>query len=59
MLDKKEIAGKFIFDQDSKRFHRFKIEAEAGIVGMIYVPKDSHSIPKKIVLEYGDKKEGE
>ena len=28
MDEKKEITGQFRFDQDSKRFHRFKIETE-------------------------------
>jgi len=59
MTEKREITGKFIFDQDSKRYHRFKIEVETGIVGNIYVPKNAEVIPKKIVLEYSDKKEGE
>ena len=30
--EKKEVKGKFRYEQDSKRYHRFQIEAEAGIV---------------------------
>lgn len=30
MSDKKEIKGNFRYEQDSKRFHRFQIETEAG-----------------------------
>ncbi len=54
MDDKTEINGQFRFDQDSKRFHRFKIETETGIVGIVYIPKDmgGEKLPKKITLEY-------
>jgi hypothetical protein len=57
MSDKKEIKGKFRYEQDSKRFHRFKIETDTdtGVVGTVYVPKDKVTMPKKIVLEYADK----
>ena len=55
MDQKKEIVGKFRYEQDSKRFHRFQIETDAGIVGTVYVPKDKESIPKKLVLEYAAK----
>ena len=48
----KEITGKFRYEQDSKRYHRFKIETGAGIVGTVYVPKDRDSMPKKLILEY-------
>ena len=57
MTGEKEITGKFRFDQDSKRFHRFKIETESGIVGTVYIPKDmgGDKLPKKITLEYANK----
>ena len=55
MSEEKEITGKFRFDQDSKRFHRFQVETDVGIVGTIYVPKDKESMPKKITLEYANK----
>ena len=57
MAETTEAKGIFIFDQDSKRFHRFRIEGEDGIVGNLYVPKDCKGVPKKIVLDY--KKDGE
>ena len=56
MSEEKEIIGKFRYEQDSKRFHRFKIETDTGVVGTVYVPKDKISIPKKIILEYADKR---
>ena len=55
MSEKKEVTGRFRFDQDSKRFHRFQIETDVGIVGTIYIPKDKESMPKKIILEYENK----
>ena len=55
--DKKEITGQFRFDQDSKRFHRFQIETDVGVVGTLYIPKDlgGSKLPKKITLEYASK----
>ncbi len=55
MSEEKEVKGKFQYEQDSKRYHRFKIETDTGIVGTVYVPKDKESIPKKLVLEYAAK----
>jgi hypothetical protein len=52
MSDEKEILGKFRYEQDSKRYHRFKIETDSGIVGTVYVPKDRQSMPEKLILEY-------
>ena len=51
----KGITGKFRYEQDSKRFHRFQIETDCGIVGTVYVPKDIEVMPKKLVLKYGGK----
>jgi hypothetical protein len=50
--NKKEIEGTFKFDQDSKRFHRFKVECGKEIVGTIYIPKTSEGIPEKLILTY-------
>ena len=50
--EKDHVSGKFRYDQDSKRYHRFKIETDVGIVGTVYVPKDKQSMPKKLILEY-------
>ena len=57
MGGKKEITGQFRFDQDSKRFHRFQIETDVGVVGTLYIPKDlgGSKLPKKITLEYASK----
>lgn len=55
MSDSTEAKGSFIFDQDSKRFHRFRIEGENGIVGNIYIPKDCKELPEKIVLDHNRK----
>ena len=52
-----EVTGKFKYDTDSKRYHRFQIETEQGIVGTVYVPKDLEPIPDRIVLHRADKEE--
>jgi len=54
MDERKEVTGQFRFDQDSKRFHRFQIETDVGVVGTIYIPKDmgGSKLPKKIILDY-------
>ena len=52
MSEKKGVKGLFRYEQDSKRFHRFQIETDAGIVGTVYVPKYIEAMPKKLVLEY-------
>ena len=49
MDEQKEIKGKFSFDGDSKRYHRYKFEADNGVVGALYVPKDS-KIPERVIL---------
>jgi hypothetical protein len=51
MTDTKEVKGSFKYEQDSKRYHRYKIEAPGGIVGTVYFPKDTEEIPRRIVLE--------
>ena len=57
MTEEKEIIGKFRYEQDSKRFHRFKIETNTGIVGTVYVPKNKTSMPKKLILHYANKEQ--
>ncbi len=52
-----EINGNFRFDQDSKRYHRFQIETEVGVVGTVYVPKKMDGMPKKLILVYAGQKE--
>ena len=56
-MAKKDEIGKLVafYDRDSKRFHRFLIDAnELGIVGNIYVPKGKETTPTvklEVVLE--------
>jgi hypothetical protein len=54
-MKEKEIKGLFKYEQDSKRYHRFKIETDYGIVGTIYIPKNIQTMPKKLSLDYADK----
>lgn len=58
MSDEKELRGLFSYEQDSKRYHRFKIEMDTGIVGTVYVPKDKQSMPNKLILEYVNRGQG-
>lgn len=37
------------YNQDSKRFHRYLIDEGQGIVGNLYIPKDSE-IPKEVTI---------
>jgi hypothetical protein len=58
IMDKtQEVEGKFKFDQDTKRFHRFRIECDSDLVnGTIYIKKERNGarLPKKITLTYAD-----
>lgn len=47
-----EVKGLFRYEQDSKRFHRFRIETGEGITGCLYIPKELTPMPKKLVFEY-------
>jgi hypothetical protein len=38
------------YDQDSKRYHRYVIDEGQGIVGNIYIPKNSE-IPKELTIK--------
>ena len=46
-----ETKGTFKYSGDSKRFHRYELKAEDGIVGSLYVPRDIDKIPDKLVWE--------
>ena len=55
--EKSEVKGKFRFEKDSKRYHRFQIETNVGIVGTVYVPKSAGGIPSRLILENANKDE--
>ena len=55
-MNEKEIKGLFKYQQDSKRYHRFKIETDSGVVGTVYVPKKMDGMPKKLILKYAGNK---
>jgi len=54
MMEEKKAAVTARYDQDSKRYHRYLIEEGQGIVGNIYISKDS-DIPKEIVIKLRSK----
>jgi len=51
MPEAKEIKGTFKYEQDSKRYHRYRIETKAGVVGTLYIPKDMDPLPERIILD--------
>ena len=52
MNESEGIKGEYRYDKDSKRYHRFQVKTETGIVGTIYIPRESKPIPLKLILEY-------
>lgn len=58
-MSEKEIKGQFKYEQDSKRYHRFRIETKEGIVGTIYIPKDMEPLPDRLILEKVKQEQGE
>jgi hypothetical protein len=50
MAHEKEISGVFRYNAESKRFMKFIFEADGGVVGNIFVPKDAVEIPGTIIL---------
>ncbi|MHC5074590.1 MAG: hypothetical protein ACYTFE_07175 [Planctomycetota bacterium] len=55
MTEEKEITGKFKYERDSKRYHRFQIITDEGIVGTVYIPKNIETMPKRLLLDYAGK----
>ncbi len=48
-----EVKGQFIYEADTRRYHKFQVETEGGIViGTLYIPKKTKPLPQRIVLEY-------
>ena len=50
MAEEKISKGRFEYDKDSAKYHRYQLLAEGGIVGTLYIPKDKE-IPDGIVLK--------
>ena len=48
MSEKEEVEGKFRYEQDSKRYHRFQIEQKTvNSIGMIYCDMEAVQIQYK------------
>jgi len=56
-MPEKEVKGKFRYDRDILYSHRFKIETEEGIHGLVIVPMDRGGMPERLILGYADKRE--
>jgi hypothetical protein len=57
-----EVKAVFKYERDTKRFHRFNVITTDGDVelnGTIYIGKGHGGLPKRIVMEYQGKYEGE
>lgn len=46
------VEGKYLYDKDTFKFHRFRILADEGIGGSIYIPKTRKTLPKRLILKY-------
>lgn len=51
MDTKIEVIGSYKYEQDSRRYHRFKILTDEGVIGTVYIPKELDPFPKRIVLD--------
>lgn len=52
MSESEEVKLIFRYEQDSKRFHRYKlVDPQGYITGSIYFSKDMDPLPKRLVLE--------
>jgi len=55
-MSDKELKIKFRYEQDSKRYHRFKIiDPQGYVTGSVYFSKDMEELPAKVVLELESK----
>jgi len=50
MTEEKILKGRFAEDKETQKYRRFQISGQ-GIVGTIYLSKDSKDIPDSIVLK--------
>ena len=51
MTKEKISKGRFEYDKDSAKYHRYQASAQDGIVGTLYIPKDVKDIPDRIELK--------
>ena len=48
----KKIRGEFIYQEDNRYYHRFRIETKnEEILGAVYISKDVNPLPDRIILE--------
>ena len=51
MTQDKVSKGRFEYDKDSAKYHRYQVSAQDGIVGTLYIPRDAEDIPDRIELK--------
>ena len=49
--EERTLQGRYEYEKDTYRFHRFRIITEAGIEGVIYIPRKMDPIPTRLILE--------
>ena len=47
-----EISGKFAYECDARRYHRFLLETKRRIVGTVYVQEHLSPLPDRLMDEY-------
>jgi len=51
MAFEKQIEGVFTYNSASKKFNKFIFEAQGGVVGNVFFPKDIKHVPSRIILD--------
>ena len=48
----KKVKGEFIYQEDNRYYHRFRIETKnEEILGAVYISKNVNPLPDRIILE--------
>ena len=45
------------FLKDSKRYHRFDIDENQGITGVVYIPRSMKEIPEEVTISLNVKRQ--
>ncbi|MGP8153220.1 MAG: hypothetical protein ACLQBQ_03620 [Smithella sp.] len=59
MADNKGLNGIFTYNSESIKYNKFIFEAEKGVMGNIFIPKDIREIPSQIILHSSMKRGNE
>lgn len=59
MANSKEVTGVFTYNSESTKYNKFIFEADEGLVGNIFIPKDIREVPSQIILHSSMKRRNE